>query len=142
MMNTARAFTFDGVCGISVEMQNFRNLVVWRRSMDLATMCYKLTADFPPSEQYGLKSQLRRAAVSIPSNIAEGCGRGTPKDFARFLRISYASSCEVETQLEIATKVGFGDPSLLKHATLVVREIQRMLAVLLTKLDTSSGIRN
>lgn len=105
--------------------------------MDLAAMCYQLTADFPRNEQYGLTSRLRRSAVSMPSNIAEGCGRNTPKDFARFLRISYASSCEVETQLEIAVRIGVGDPHRLEQATLVVREIQRMLAALLTKLETS-----
>ena len=78
---------------------NFRELNVWKRSMDLVRNVYVLTSDLPEDERFGLKSQVNRCAVSIPSNIAEESGRGTNKDFSRFLDISLGSSYELETQL-------------------------------------------
>ncbi len=78
---------------------NFRELNIWKRSMDLTRNIYELTSSLPKDERFGLKSQVNRCAVSIPSNIAEGSGRGTNKDFSRFLDISLGSSYELETQL-------------------------------------------
>jgi len=85
-------------------MHNFRELRVWQRSMDLAEAIYKLTAGFPREEKYGLSSQLQRSAVSIPSNISEGAGRGTNKQFRQFLEISMGSCNEVLTQLELCSR--------------------------------------
>lgn len=78
---------------------NFRELTIWKEAMSIAKTCYELAATFPESEKFGLISQLNRAVVSIPSNIAEGSGRSTNKEFAYFLNISLSSSYEVETQL-------------------------------------------
>ena len=83
-------------------LQSFRELVVWQKSMRLATDVYRLTQDFPRQEIYGLVSQLRRAAVSVPSNIAEGHGRSSIEDYRKFLWIARGSNFEMQTQLEIA----------------------------------------
>ena len=80
-------------------IHNFREMNIWKRSMDLTRNVYVLTSELPSDERFGLKSQVNRCAVSIPSNIAEGSGRGTNKDFRRFLDISLGSSYELETQL-------------------------------------------
>ncbi len=115
-------------------MQDYRNLDVWQRAMHPAEMCYAITNGFPGREQYGLASQLRRSAVSIPSNIAEGCGRDSPREFARFLRIAYGSGCEVGTQIELAGRVRLGDPAALASAASETERIRRMLTGLLAKL--------
>jgi len=88
-------------------MNRYKELRVWEESMDIVTKVYKVTSRFPDSEKFGLTSQLRRAAVSIPSNIAEGAGRNNPKEFNQFLGIALGSSCEIETQLEIAQRLGY-----------------------------------
>ena len=87
--------------------QNFKNLVAWQRSMDLVIEIYEVTEKFPRQEIYGLTSQLRRAAVSIPSNIAEGQARFSKKEFKHFLRNAKGSLAEVQTQVAIATRLGF-----------------------------------
>ncbi|MEK7618471.1 MAG: four helix bundle protein [Patescibacteria group bacterium] len=90
-------------------MQNdYKNLIVWQKSMELVVEVYKLTSGYPSSEMYGLTSQSRRCSVSIPSNIAEGKRRETDKEFRRFLLISYGSGAELETQIEIARRLSFG----------------------------------
>jgi four helix bundle protein len=86
---------------------DYRNLVAWQKAMDLAAAVYRATAQFPREERYGLTSQARRAAASIPSNIAEGQGRRSSDDeFVRFLQIALGSLCELETQLELAVRLG------------------------------------
>ena len=87
-------------------MQHFRNLLVWQKSHEMVLQVYRISRDFPREELYGLTSQLRRAAVSIPSNIAEGCSRGSDADFGRFLIIALGSSSEVEYQLLLARDLG------------------------------------
>ncbi len=87
-------------------MHQFRRLDVWRDAVDLATTVYKLTATYPATERYGLTAQMRRAVVSVSSNIAEGAGRGSSKDMARFLRVSIGSICELESQLEVSRALG------------------------------------
>ena len=87
-------------------MRNFREMKIWNQGIDLAVLAYEITKQFPKEELYGLKSQITRAVVSIPSNIAEGCSRSSEKDFCRFLEISLGSAFEVETDLVIAEKVG------------------------------------
>ncbi len=86
---------------------NHKEMNVWKESMDLVTEIYNLTATFPSSEQYGLTSQLRRAAVSIPSNIAEGCARRSEKETLRFLSVALGSIAEVETQVMLAERLNF-----------------------------------
>ena len=84
-----------------------RDLRTWRHAMALAKLVYEITARFPNNERFGLVAQMRRAAVSVPSNIAEGAGRGTPADFRRFLRIARGSLSELETQLILAVELGY-----------------------------------
>jgi four helix bundle protein len=89
--------------------KSFRELKVWNRAIELTTLVYALTAEFPKAEVYGLSSQMRRAAVSIASNIAEGSARGTRKDFKQFVAIARGSNSELQTQLVIAGRLGFID---------------------------------
>lgn len=88
-------------------IQDYRDLTVWQEAMSLAEVVYSLTADFPPSETYGLVSQMRRSAVSIPSKIAEGFGRTQRKPFIQFLRMAQGSLKELETQIELSARLGF-----------------------------------
>ena len=88
-------------------MHNFRKLFTWLDGVELADTIYTLTASFPKTEIYGLSSQMQRAAVSVPSNIAEGSGKGSDRDFARFVSISLGSLFELETQIEIAYRRGY-----------------------------------
>jgi four helix bundle protein len=88
-------------------MRNFRDLEVWKNSVLLVKNIYLLTESFPNTEKFGLVSQITRCAVSIPSNIAEGCSRTSQKDFSRFLQISLGSAFELETQLEIAREINY-----------------------------------
>lgn len=110
----------------------FRDLQVWRRSMELARKVYAVTNTFPRSETFGLTSQLRRAAVSVPSNIAEGRGRLTDKGFAVFLAQARGSLYELETQIELAASLGFTDAqqaqSLITEAAQIGAMIQSLLA--------------
>jgi four helix bundle protein len=88
-------------------MRNFRNYDVWKDGIELAIKAYELAKQLPKDELYGLSSQMKRASVSIPSNIAEGCGRETDKDFKKFLQISLGSAFELETHLIIAERIKF-----------------------------------
>jgi four helix bundle protein len=115
--------------------KSFRELTVWQRAMQLTVAVYKLTQGFPRDEIYGLTSQVRRAAVSIASNIAEGQGRGSSGEFKQFLQIARGSNCEVETQLEIARELKFGDARLIEEAEELSVEVRKMLFGLLESLD-------
>ncbi len=86
-------------------MNNYKNLLIWQRSIDMVEKIYKLSSLLPKSEEYNLKSQLRRAAISIPSNIAEGCGRNSNKQLRHFLQIARGSLAELETQLIIIERL-------------------------------------
>jgi four helix bundle protein len=97
-------------------VHSFRDLQVWQRAMELTVTVYKLTQGFPREEVFGLSGQLRRAAVSVPSNIAEGQGRLGTREFIQFLGVARGSLCEIQTQIEIARKLGFGNSDLLDHA--------------------------
>jgi four helix bundle protein len=90
-----------------MSISSFRELRVWQLGMDVTEKVYQLTANFPKSEVYGLSSQMRRSAVSIPSNIAEGQGRDSTKEFLHFLAIAFGSICELETQLLIANRFNY-----------------------------------
>lgn len=108
-------------------MHNFKELNVWKESKNFSVKMYKITKTFPSSELYGLTSQLNRATVSIPSNIAEGSGRETNKDFSRFINIALGSSFEVETQLIIAFELEFINKSDFDILIDKLNQIQKML---------------
>lgn len=118
-------------------MKSFQDLQVWQRGVELAKELYKSAAKFPPHELYGLRSQMCRAAVSIPSNIAEGQKRGTKKDFTQFLRIAYGSSAELETQIITAESV-YPTVDFSKSKSLLT-EVQKMLASLISKLHPANN---
>ena len=111
-------------------MDNFRNLIVWKRAVDFATDVYRKTENFPRTESYGLTSQIRRSAVSISSNIAEGAGRRSKKVFAYFLGISYGSACELETQLLIAKQLKYIEDQDFELLFNELNEIQKMIYTL------------
>jgi len=115
-------------------LKDFRKLNVWEKAHLLVLSIYKETKKFPKDELYGITSQIRRSAVSIPTNIAEGCGRGSDADFARFLQISMGSACEVEYLLLLTYKFQYLDN---KSYTLLMDEIvnvKRMLTSLINKI--------
>jgi len=107
-------------------IQSFRDLQIWQKSMQLAVAVYNLTKDFPREELYGLTSQMRRCGVSIPSNIAEGQGRLNLGELRQFLGIARGSNCELQTQLEIARALGFGNPVLLENAEGLSQEVGKL----------------
>ncbi|AYO57055.1 diversity-generating retroelement protein bAvd family protein [Chryseobacterium sp. 6424] len=119
-------------------MKDFRQLQVWEKSHLLAKDMYRTTALFPKEELFGLTSQLRRASVSIPTNIAEGCGRGSDTDFKRFIQISFGSASEVEYLILLSYELGF----VKEHEYLLLSEqitmIKKMLASLINKLKQST----
>ncbi len=117
-------------------IQSFRDLEVWQRSMELTVAIYKLTKGFPRDEIFGLTAQLRRAAVSIPSNIAEGQGRLNTREFRHFLGIARGSNSELQTQLEIARTVGLDDEKLLAEAETLSARVGQMLVKLLSVLKS------
>ncbi|WP_138992976.1 four helix bundle protein [Larkinella sp. C7] len=119
-----------------METHNFRNLKVWQLSVDFVTAIYQLTPLFPNDEKFGLSSQIKRSAVSIPSNIAEGSGRGSNKEFARFLSISLASSYELETQLIVANRLNFLTETIVQEITRKLHEIQKMIFSLHKKFES------
>jgi four helix bundle protein len=106
---------------------SFRDLTVWQKSMQLTVAIYQLTQDFPREEIYGLTSQIRRAAVALPSNIAEGHGRLNTAECRQFLGIARASNCELQTQLEIARSLHFGNPGLIDKAEGLSHEVGKMI---------------
>jgi four helix bundle protein len=116
---------------------SYRDLVVWQRAVDLSVHIYKFTADFPSAELYGLTSQMRRAAVSIASNIAEGYGRTSRKEYRQFLGIAHGSTLELQTQLAIAKKLGFGKSELLDKAQSASEEVGKIIWAIQKKLDVA-----
>lgn len=117
---------------------SYKELTVWQRAMELVAAVYKLTNYFPKEEMYGLTAQIRRSAVSIPANIAEGRCRGTKKDYLQFLRIAYGSGAELETHLEIAKRTFEGDSSNSVKVNSLLGEVMRMLNVMIRKFNPKS----
>ncbi|HEX4796167.1 MAG TPA: four helix bundle protein [Humisphaera sp.] len=107
-------------------VKSYRDLTVWQKAMDMVEQIYRLTAAFPREEQYGLTNQLRRAAVSVPSNIAEGQGRGVGNEFAHHVRIAQGSLQEVETQLLIASRLRYLSGDLLESVMPLIAEVGRL----------------
>jgi len=108
-------------------MNNYKELNVWQKAIELVKEVYKLTEHIPNNEQFGLTSQIRRAAVSIPSNIAEGAGRKSNKEFEHFLSISLGSCFELETQIIISQELNFINLEDCKNADELILEIQKMI---------------
>ena len=116
-------------------MNKFKELAVWQKSMDLAEMVYKLTADFPGDERFGLQLQIKRCVVSIPSNIAEGAGRNSKNEFKHFLSIALGSSYELETQLSLALRFNYINNDSLDVVVVKLNEVQKMIVGLSKSLN-------
>lgn len=113
--------------------RSYKDLFVWQKSMELVTVVYTLTKQLPEEEKFGLTSQMRRCAISIPSNIAEGSKRGTHNDFRQFLRIAYGSGAELETQFEITRKLRLIPKDSLRNAENLLSEIMKILNTMLSR---------
>jgi len=120
-------------------LRNFRELIVWQKAMDIVVRVYELTALLPKDETYGLKTQLQRAAVSIPSNIAEGCSRNSEPDFKRFLEIAIGSTYELETQLIIVNYVKHISKNKIETVLQMLSEEQKMLNSFISILRERNG---
>ncbi|WP_194976311.1 four helix bundle protein [Aquiflexum lacus] len=116
-------------------MNNYKELDIWKRSIKLAVKVYKATKLFPSEERFGLTSQMRRCAVSVPSNIAEGAGRKSNKEFSQFLSISYASLCELETQVIISEELEFLEITEAEIICKEIEELQKMTFSLINKFS-------
>ena len=120
-----------------MSVKSFRELIAWQKAMDLVAEVYAATVNFPSDERFGLTSQLRRAAVSIPSNIAEGQGRNTPRDFVHFLSIAYGSLCEVQTQVLLSQRLQYMDTfsaeQIMEHSEEVGRILNGLSNSLIAK---------
>jgi four helix bundle protein len=122
-------------------VQSFRDLKVWQKSMELATTVYRLTQRFPREETYGITAQMRRSAVSMPSNIAEGHGRLGQREYRQFLSVARGSNFELQTQIEIARSIGLGEPVDLDKAEALSHEIGKMIYAIAEKLPHLSSVR-
>ena len=109
----------------------YKDLIVWQKSTEVALQIYQATKKFPKDEVYGLSSQMRRAGVSIPSNIAEGKLRGHTKELRQFLLIAYGSAGELDTQLYLASKLGYISTSSFEELSSLLQEVMRMLHVMI-----------
>jgi len=120
-------------------IRTYRDLVAWQKGMELAQKVYLATAEFPGEEKYGLVAQMRRAAVSVPSNIAEGFGRGRKAEFRRFLEVGRGSLFEVQTQAELARRLGWIKGPDLTGMREIMREVDAVLAGLLRSVNARQG---
>jgi four helix bundle protein len=118
--------------------QNYQDLMVWQRAMEMTVAVYELSRSFPREELYGLTSQVRRAAVSVVSNIAEGRGRLSQGEFRQFLGLAQGSNYEVQTQILLAARLGIGEPKLLSKAEGLSCETGKMLSGLIASLEAKS----
>ncbi|GGG44884.1 four helix bundle protein [Bizionia arctica] len=116
-------------------MNSYRDLIVWQKSVTMVTLVYKISANFPKDEKFGLTSQLKRSSISISSNIAEGYGRNYTKEYTRFLQIARGSLYEMQTQLQIAVNLRFIEEANLEDITNLSIEIEKMLNTLIKKLS-------
>jgi four helix bundle protein len=120
----------DHTMSDSPKIRNYRDLTVWQRGMDIALAVYEATKTFPDDERFGLTSQLRRAAVSVPANIAEGHARSTTKDYLRYISISIGSLAETATFIELAGRLNYGNIEELRKIFEMTNEERRMLRAL------------
>jgi four helix bundle protein len=119
-------------------MRNLRTLLIWQKSMEIATDIYCFAASLPTEEKFGIRSQITRAAVSMPSNIAEGCSRKSDKELAHFLEIALGSSFELETQLLICRNLAIGSQSIDQSIVSNLSSFQKMLNVYYTKVNMNA----
>jgi four helix bundle protein len=118
-------------------VKSYKDLLIWKKGIELVKAVYLLTRGFPPEEKFGLMSQMRRAAVSVPSNIAEGQSRKSKNEFIQMLSIAQGSLAELETQLVISKELGFCDGKGWDVVSSHIYELQKMMSALRTKLGTS-----
>ena len=121
-----------------MSFKSYRDLEVWQKAMDLVVVCYQITKNFPKSEIYGLTSQLQRAAISVPANIAEGRERQYTKEFLKHLSIAYGSLAELETCIQIAERLNYLDLKQMKEVLDKTAEIGRMLNGLRKSIEKKS----
>jgi four helix bundle protein len=117
-----------------MEVKSYQDLIVWQKSMNLVVNCYEISKGFPKDEMFGLSSQLKRSAVSIPANIAEGHGRNSLGEYIQFLGVAQGSLRETETHLLIALRLNFVDQAKLNNALEVAEEVSKMLGALIRGL--------
>jgi four helix bundle protein len=122
----------------TVGKQGYQDLVVWQKAMELVTAVYGITRDWPHEEQYGLTSQVRRAAVAIPSNLAEGHGRSGRREFAHHVSIAYGSLCELETQLLMAERLDYSDAVATESLMKRIADVRRLTNGLLRSLQSAT----
>ena len=115
-------------------IHTYKDLIVWRKAMDLVVAVYALTEQFPRSEMYGLTAQMKRSAVSIPTNIAEGRKRGSRKDYRHFVIVAYSSGAELETEVEIAKRLPFGNNLDFRTVDGLLDEVMKMLNRMTTSI--------
>jgi|SRR5210317_178606 four helix bundle protein len=120
-------------------LKNFKELKVWEKAYQLCLDLYKATAEFPNEEKYGLSSQMRRSAISIPSNIAEGYGRKTIPDYVRCLYIAYGSTCELETQTLLSGDLNYLNEADQSSLLEKIKEVERMLMALIKSLENKNN---
>ena len=120
-------------------IQSYRDLFVWQKAIELSVQCYELTKEFPKDEMYGMTTQIRRASVSVPANIAEGHGREHTRSFIQFLRIAQGSLKVLETHLILAAQVQLVPAEALEHVNGVADEVGRMLRALIRSLQNKIG---
>jgi four helix bundle protein len=116
-------------------LKSYKELMVWQKSFQLCKEIYRITKDFPKEEKFGLTSQIRRAAVSVPSNIAEGYGRKTTPEYIRALYVAYGSHCELETQVLLSGELGYIRAEDINGVQEHIAEIERMLKALIKSLE-------
>jgi four helix bundle protein len=118
-------------------LKNYKELKVWQKAYKLCLEIYTATKEFPNEERFGLVSQIRRAVVSVVSNIAEGYGRKTTADYIRFLYISYGSNCELETQVLLSADLNYIESAEFRRLIEKIQEVERMLRALIKSLESS-----
>ena len=119
-------------------IRSHKDLIVWQKALDFVENVYRFTSAFPDTEKFGLVSQMRRAAVSIPSNIAEGRSRGSRKDFAQFLHMALGSVSELDTQLEITRRLKFIEKEAYNETSSLLQELSKMLKKMIVSLKARS----
>ena len=121
-----------------MKIKSYKDLLAYQKSYEVALLIYKVTSAFPSSEIYGLVSQMRRAAISVPSNISEGYRRGSQKEYIQFLKISLGSNAELETQLSLSRDLNYINGSKFKEVYELNEEVGRLLSSYVSRLETSA----
>ena len=121
-------------------IRSFRDLIAWQKAMDLCEEVYQVSRRFPDTERFGLVAQIRRAAVSVPSNIAEGYGRNRQRDYVRFLEVARGSLCEVETQLLLARRLALASDQEVAAVVALAHEVERIISALARAVRDSAPL--